>query len=37
MTLVQLLVVTAAVALRRGKLGREERVDERGLSETGLA
>ena len=35
--LVELLVVPAGVVLRRGELGREERVDQRRLSEAGLA
>lgn len=35
--LVELLLVPLGVVLRRRKLGREERVDERGLSETRLA
>ena len=35
--LVELLVVAAAVVLRRGQLGGEKSVDERGLAETRLA
>ena len=35
--LVELLLVPLRVVLRRGELGREERVDERRLSKTGLA
>jgi hypothetical protein len=35
--LVELLDVPARVVLRRGELGREERVDERRLAEPGLA
>lgn len=35
--LVELFVMTAVVVLGRGQLSREERVDERRLSKTGLA
>jgi hypothetical protein len=35
--LVELLVVTSAVVFGGGELGREERVDEGGLSQTRLA
>ena len=35
--LVELLLVALAVVLGRRELGGEERVDERGLAETGLA
>lgn len=35
--LVELLVVTARVVLRGGKLGGEKSVDERGFPKTGLA
>jgi hypothetical protein len=35
--LVELFVVTSVVIFRSGELGREERVDEGGLSQTRLA